>query len=98
METNPAFQEVCEMGMIIDSQDEEILFWRHFAKDLMGTLGDSDFKAVLFGSLLRHRNHVDYYNLDEPILSFLDIRHWELDEYRDRLPACLQAGMEEAGR
>jgi len=83
METTLTTQDDCE-AMIIQVQDEEILFWRHFAKDLRRILGDSDFKAVLFGSLLRHRNHVDYYNLDEPILSFLDIRHWELDEYRDQ--------------
>jgi len=97
METTPAVQETCEAAMIIDSQDDEILFWRHFAKDLMEILGDSDFKAVLFSSLLRHRSHIDYYNLDEPILSFLDIRHWEFDEYRNRLPAGLVRG-EEAGR
>ena len=93
METNIATQYDCE-AMIIQVQDEEILFWRNFAKDLRGTLGDSDFKASLFSSLLRHRSHIDYYNLDEPILSVLDIRHWELDEYRDRITA----GLQEAGR
>jgi hypothetical protein len=98
METTPAVQETCEAAMIIDTQDEEILFWRNFAKDLMVTLGDSDFKAALFSALLRYRSHIDYYNLDEPILSFLDIRHWEFDEYRDRLPTGLQVGGEEAGR
>ena len=97
MATTPAVQEDCE-AMLIQVQDEEILFWRYFAKDLMEILGDSDFKAALFSSLLRHRSHIDYYNLDEPILSFLDIRHWEFDEYRDRLPTGLQGGVEEAGR
>ena len=98
METTPAVQETCEAATIIDTQDEEILFWRHFAKDLRVTLGDLDFKAVLFSALLRHRSHIDYYNLDEPVLSFLDIRHWEFDEHRDRLPAGLKVGGEEAGR
>jgi len=72
--------------MLIQVQDDEILFWRHFAKDLMGTLGDSGFKAVLFSSLLRYRPCIDYFNLEELILSFLDIRHWEFDEYRDQSP------------
>ena len=98
METTPAVQEAYEAEMIIDSQDEEILFWRHFAKDLMVTLGESDFKTVLFSSLLRHRRHIDYYNLDEPILSFLDIRHWEFDEYRNHPSASLHAAVKEAGR
>ena len=84
METKPAFQDDCEAAMLIQVQDDEILFWRHFAKDLMGILGDSGFKAALFSSLLKHRSHIDYFNLEEPILSFLDIRHWEFDEYRDR--------------
>lgn len=83
METTTATQDACE-AMIIQVQDEEILFWRHFAKDLRGTLGDLSFKAVLFSSLLRHRTCIDYFNLEEPILSFLDIRHWEFDEFRDR--------------
>ena len=85
METNIATQDDCE-AMIIQVQDEEILFWRLFAKDLRGTLGDLGFKAILFSSLLRHRTCIDYFNLEEPILSFLDIRHWEFDEYRDRSP------------
>lgn len=84
METKPAIQDDCEAVMLIQVQDDEILFWRHFAKDLMGILGDSGFKAALFSSLLKHRRYIDYFNLEEPILSFLDIRHWEFDEYRDR--------------
>ncbi len=84
METTSAVGDDCEAVMIIQSQDAEILFWSHFAKDQMEILGDSDFKVAISGSLLRHRSHIDYYNLDEPILSFLDIRHWEFDEYRDQ--------------
>ena len=84
MEITSASQDGCEEEMLIQVQDDEILFWRHFAEDLRGILGDSAFKGALFSSLLKHRSHIDYFNLDEPILSFLDIRHWQFDEYRNQ--------------
>lgn len=84
METTLVIQDDCEEGMLIQIQDNEILFWRHFAEDLRGILGDSAFKGALFSSLLKHRCYIDYFNLDEPILSFLDIRHWQFDEYRNQ--------------
>jgi len=84
METTLASQDDWEVEVLIQVQDNEIQFWRLFAEELRRSLGDSAFKAALFSSLLKHRCYIDYFNLEEPILSFLNIRHWEFDEYRDQ--------------
>lgn len=84
MEITSASQDGCEEEMLIQVQDDEILFWRNFAKDMMRILGDSAFKIAFFSSMLKPRSHIDYFNLEEPVLSFLGIRHWEFDEYRDQ--------------